>query len=82
MIKVGIVGYGNLGKGIERACEVFEDMEVIGIFTRRSPEDVKAKSPVYSMDELVSFKDKIDVCLLAGGSATDLMEQGPFVLEN
>ncbi len=82
MMKIGIIGYGNLGKGIERACEVFEDMEVVGIFTRRNPEDIKAKNSVYSVDELPSFKDQIDVCLLAGGSATDLMEQGPSVLEN
>lgn len=82
MIKIGIVGYGNLGKGIERACQVFEDMEVAGIFTRRDPGSVKADSPVYSMDELDSFKEKIDICILAGGSATDLVEQGPAVLKN
>lgn len=82
MIKIGIVGYGNLGKGIERACQVFEDMEVVGIFTRRDPGLLKADSPVYSMDELDSFKEKIDICILAGGSATDLVEQGPLVLKN
>lgn len=81
MIRIGIVGYGNLGKGIERACQVFSDMEVVGIFTRRNPETIKAESPAYSMEELANFKDKIDICLLAGGSATDLVEQGPAVSE-
>ena len=59
MIKIGIVGYGNLGKGIERACQVFSDMEVVGIFTRRKPDTIKAESPVYSMMEIENFKNTV-----------------------
>lgn len=74
MIKVGIVGYGNLGKGVSRAVFKARDMECVGIFTRRSPESVKAEIPVpvYQVSELGTFKGKIDVLLLCGGSATDL----------
>lgn len=82
MIKIGIIGYGNLGKGIEQACSVFEDMDIVGIFTRRDPNTIEAKSPVYHLNDLESFKDKIDICILAGGSATDLLTQGPMVLKN
>ncbi|MBE5737570.1 MAG: diaminopimelate dehydrogenase [Clostridiales bacterium] len=74
MIKVGIVGYGNLGRGVTLAVDKALDMECVGIFTRRDPKTLKpaVDFPVYSMSELTNFKDKVDVLLLCGGSATDL----------
>ena len=74
MLKVGIVGYGNLGRGVTLAVNSAEDLECVGIFTRRAPESVKpvVDFPVYSMEKLNDFKGKIDVLLLCGGSATDL----------
>ena len=74
MIKVGIVGYGNLGRGVALAVQKASDMECLGIFTRRDPSSLKpvVDFPVYSMSELENFKGKIDVLLLCGGSATDL----------
>ena len=79
MIRIGICGYGNLGRGVEAACLQAPDMELVGIFTRRNPKDVKVKSntPVYGMDNIESFKNKIDVMVLCGGSATDLPTQTP-----
>lgn len=78
-IRIGILGYGNLGRGIEYAIAQNDDMELVGVFTRRNPEDVKTNSnvPVYSASELASMKAKIDVLMLCGGSATDLPEQTP-----
>ncbi|MGN1187416.1 MAG: diaminopimelate dehydrogenase [Lachnospiraceae bacterium] len=78
-IRIGILGYGNLGRGIEYAIGQNDDMELVGVFTRRNPADVKTNSnvPVYSASELASMKDKIDVLMLCGGSATDLPEQTP-----
>jgi diaminopimelate dehydrogenase len=74
MIKVGIVGYGNLGKGVSLAVDKASDMECVGIFTRRAPETVKPVTnvKVYSTEKLKDFKGEIDVLLLCGGSATDL----------
>ncbi len=74
MIKVGIVGYGNLGKGVCLAVQKASDMECVGIFTRRNPSDIKPiiDLPVYHVDKLKEFKGVIDVLLLCGGSATDL----------
>lgn len=74
MIKVGIIGYGNLGKGVHLAVNASKDMELVGVFTRRSPESVKTvlPVPVYTMAELDNFKGKVDVMVLCGGSATDL----------
>jgi len=74
MIKVGIVGYGNLGRGVTLAVNSANDMECVGIFTRRNPKDLKPviEVPVYSINDLPKFKGKIDVLLLCGGSATDL----------
>ena len=77
MIKIGIVGYGNLGKGVETGIANQADMELVGIFTRRQPDQVASTSPVYHMDEILDFKDKIDVLLLCGGSATDIPKQAP-----
>lgn len=74
MIKVGIVGYGNLGRGVTLAVSKATDMECVGIFTRRNPSSVipAVDYPVYSIDKLDEFKGEIDVLLLCGGSATDL----------
>ncbi|MBP5230913.1 MAG: diaminopimelate dehydrogenase [Clostridia bacterium] len=74
LIRVGIYGYGNLGKGVESALRQNADMELTGIFTRRDPKEVPSLSgaPVYPASEADSFRDKIDVMILCGGSATDL----------
>ncbi len=78
-IRIGIAGYGNLGRGAECAVSAAEDMELVGIFTRRSPESLKTVSgaPVYHMDDAEKMQDRIDVMVLCGGSATDLPEQTP-----
>lgn len=77
MIKIGIVGYGNLGRGVECAVLHSQDMELTGVFTRRNPKSVKTHSdvPVYSMDKVYDMKDQIDVLVLCGGSANDLPKQ-------
>ena len=74
MIKVGIVGYGNLGRGVCLAVDKASDMECVGVFTRRNPDSLKiaVDFPVYSINDLTKFKGEIDVLLLCGGSATDL----------
>ena len=80
MIKVGIFGYGNLGKGVECAIAKNKDMELVGVFTRRDPASVKVATEgvnVYHEDALKDMKDQIDVLVLCGGSATDLPEQTP-----
>lgn len=73
-MRIGIFGYGNLGKGVECAVKKNSDMEICGIFTRRDPASIKplTGAPVYSADELDRFRDKIDVMIICGGSATDL----------
>ena len=78
-IKVGILGYGNLGKATELSVKANGDMELVAIFTRRNPAEVKSqiKTEVVSVNELSKFKDKIDVLVLCGGSATDLPTQTP-----
>lgn len=78
MIRIGICGYGNLGRGVEEAVSIASDMTLVGIFTRRSPEMIQSAAPVFSVDELDDFKDKIDVLILCGGSATDLIHQSPL----
>lgn len=78
--RIGIVGYGNLGKGVEMAISRNEDMELAGVFTRRDPESVKLLTPgvqVYKIEEAKAHKDDIDVMILCGGSATDLPVQTP-----
>ncbi len=74
MIKVAIVGYGNLGRGVCLAVEKATDLECVGVFTRRDPATVKPVTgyKTYSIDKLKDFKGEIDVLLLCGGSATDL----------
>ena len=82
-IRIAIMGYGNLGRGIECAVRQNEDMELVAVFTRRDPSSVKTVSgvPVYGVDELLGRKDEIDVLMLCGGSATDLPRQTPEYAE-
>ena len=80
MIRIGILGYGNLGKGVESAICQNPDMELKAVFTRRNPEDLKIRMknvPVLSDSKLPEMKDEIDVLILCGGSATDLPKQTP-----
>ena len=78
-IRVGIVGYGNLGRGVEFAVSQNPDMEVVAVFTRRDPSSVNVASNanVYLVDDAEKFQNDIDVMILCGGSATDLPQQGP-----
>ena len=79
-IRIGIVSYGNLGKGVEIAVKEAPDMELAAVFTRRDPSSVKILSenvPVLPADEAGSWADKIDVMIVCGGSATDLPVQSP-----
>ncbi len=79
-MKIGIIGYGNLGRGIECGIRQNEDMELAAVFTRRNPKDVKIQTegvPVYPIEELEKMQGKLDVVVLCGGSATDLPEQTP-----
>ena len=80
-MKIGILGYGNLGRGVECAIMQNPDMELCGVFTRRDPSSVKTLTgevPVYHIDELESMKDVIDVLIICGGSAKDLPRQTPY----
>lgn len=79
-IKIGILGYGNLGRGIECAIKQNDDLELVAVFTRRPPETIKILTEgviVEHIDNILNFKDKIDVLILCGGSATDLPLQTP-----
>lgn len=76
-ITVGIVGYGNLGKGVELALKQNPDFQLEAIFTRRKPEELTAGSKLVHISEVQAYQDKIDVMILCGGSATDLPVQGP-----
>ena len=78
--RIGILGYGNLGKGVELAVNAAPDMELVAVFTRRDPSSLKIQTagvPVVSVNDVASYKDKIDVMILCGGSATDLPVQTP-----
>ena len=80
MIRIGIVGYGNLAKGIECAVAQNPDMKLVAVFTRRNPADVQIYTPgvpVVGIDEAKNWTDKIDILILCGGSATDLPEMTP-----
>ncbi|MGL4362583.1 MAG: diaminopimelate dehydrogenase [Cellulosilyticaceae bacterium] len=84
-IKVGIVGYGNIGRGVEASLQQSPDMELVAVFTRRKPEDLKihtSTATVEHMDNILNYKNKIDVMILCGGSATDLPVQTPEVAEH
>ena len=79
-IKVGIIGYGNLGRGVECAIKQNDDMELVAVFTRRAPETVSIlteTAQVCSIDKVEEWKGKLDVVILCGGSATDLQVQSP-----
>ena len=79
-IRVGIMGYGNLGRGAELAIRQNPDMVLAAFFTRRDPKNLKTLSPevpVYHVDEAVAHKDEVDVLIICGGSATDLPKQTP-----
>ena len=79
-IKIGILGYGNLGRGVECAVKQNNDMELVAVFTRRNPEDVKIlteTATVCNVADVEDWKDKIDVMIICGGSATDLPKQTP-----
>ena len=78
-IKIGILGYGNLGKATELAIKNNDDMELVSVFTRRNPSELKTLSDtkVDSVNNISNYKDKIDVLVLCGGSATDLPAQTP-----
>lgn len=79
-MKIGIIGYGNLGRGIECGIRQNADMELAAVFTRRDPKDVKILTegvPVYPIDEIEKMQGKLDVVVLCGGSATDLPKQTP-----
>ena len=80
MIRIGIFGYGNLGRGVESAIKQNPDMTLVAVFTRRDPKALKINTegvPVLHVDDAPSMVDKIDVMVLCGGSATDLPEQTP-----
>lgn len=83
-IRVGIVGYGNLGRGTECAVCAAEDMELVAVFTRRDPAGIQTASgaPVYKIEKAIEMKDQIDVMVLCGGSAKDLPEQTPMMAEH
>ncbi len=79
-IRIGIFGYGNLGRGVECAIKQNKDLELVGVFTRRDPATVKILTDgvsVYHVDAVKDMRDKIDVMILCGGSATDLPAQTP-----
>ena len=83
-IRVGIAGYGNLGRGVEAALQQNTDMHLVAVFSRREPTSVallNAEVPVYAMAEVEQHQANIDVMILCGGSKTDLPEQGPYLAQ-
>ena len=85
MIRIGIAGYGNLGKGVEAAVKNNPDMELVAVFSRRDPDSVKIKTEgvkVYPFDKITDYKDDIDVIINCGGSARDLPESTPAIAES
>lgn len=78
-MKIAIAGYGNLGRGVELSIRQNADCELFGVFTRRPPETVKTvtDAPVFHIDDILKYKDEIDVVVICGGSATDLPKQTP-----
>ena len=84
MIKVGIVGYGNLGRGVECAIKQNPDMELFGVFSRRNPDSFQTLTgaKTYSINDILNYKNDIDVLILCGGSATDLPVQTPELAKN
>ena len=85
MLNIGIYGYGNLGKGVEAAVSLNDDTKLVGVFTRRDPESVRIATDgvgVYRTSDLDRFKNKIDVLIICGGSATDLPEMTPALAKD
>lgn len=81
-IRIGIVGYGNLGRSVELGTYQNKDMELVGVFSRRDPQTIKTQKegvPVYHLDEAKNMTDEIDVMILCGGSAKDIPTQGPML---
>ena len=84
-MRIGIMGYGNLSRGVESAIRQNPDMELVAVFTRRDPKTVEIRTagvPVVAESEILDWKDKIDVLVLGGGSATDLPKQTPQYAEH
>ena len=84
-IRIGILGYGNLGRGVENAINQNPDMTLAAVFTRREPSTLKIGTPgvpIYSADDVIKYKDDIDVMIICGGSATDLPEQTPALAKH
>lgn len=81
-INIGIVGYGNLGRGVETGLKNHPDMNLVGIFSRRNPKTLDTATPAYTMDDILNYKDKIDVLILCGGSKTDIPKQGPELAQH
>src|SRR5690625_3612097 len=80
-IKIGIIGYGNLGRGAEQSIQQQPDMELVAIFSRRDPQSIQPVNPQVTVDsvkKIVSYENDIDVMILCGGSAKDLPEQTPY----
>ena len=85
MTRIGIVGYGNIGRGVELAIERNEDMELVAVVTRRAPESVNVLTEDVKkvhLDDILSLKDEVDVMILCGGSATDLPTMGPEIVKH
>ena len=81
-IKIGIIGYGNLGKGVEEAVKHNDDIQLVAVFTRRNPNEVKTLgAKVDTMENLKNYVDDIDICVLCGGSATDILVQAPEIVK-
>lgn len=82
-MRIGIYGYGNLGRGVELAIRQNSDMTAVGVFTRRDPKTVKTCTgiPVYSVEEAMKMREEVDVMIICGGSATDLPKQTPMLAE-
>lgn len=83
-MKIAVYGYGNLGRGVECAVQQNPDMDLFGIFTRRTPSEVRSLTgaKVFSADDILKYKDEIDVLIICGGSATDLPVLTPFLAEH
>ena len=84
-MNIGIYGYGNLGRGVEDSVKRNPDMKLVAVFTRRNPDSLKIETenvPVVSTNDIMDWKDKIDVMIICGGSATDLPEMTPNLAEH
>ena len=83
-MKIAICGYGNLGRGVECAVTAAKDMELFAVFTKRDPNSVKVATdvPVYNINDILKYKDDIDVLVICAGSATDLPVMTPSLAKN